>query len=72
MSYQHPYESDTDYALRQVREERKRAEKSDKFMTSMVIGAVTDSAIIGGLLGGDIVGGIAGDFLNGGKLNDSD
>lgn len=35
------------------------------FLTSLVIGAVTDSAILGGLLGGDIVGGIVGDMMDG-------
>jgi len=35
------------------------------FLTSAVIGAVTDSALLGGLLGGDIVGGIVGDLFDG-------
>jgi hypothetical protein len=35
------------------------------FLTSAVIGAVTDSALLGGLLGGDLAGGILGDMLDG-------
>lgn len=35
------------------------------FLTSLIIGAITDSAILGGLLGGDIVGGIVGDMMSG-------
>lgn len=38
---------------------------SGDFLTSTVIGAVTDSAILGGLLGGSITGGIVGDLLDG-------
>lgn len=35
------------------------------FVTSLVIGAVTNSALLGGLLGGDLLGGILGDALDG-------
>lgn len=40
------------------------------FMTSAIIGHVTDSALLGGLLGGDIVGGIVGDMFSDGDLMD--
>lgn len=43
----------------------KEIDSSGQFITSAVIGAVTDSALLGGLLGGDIVGGIVGDLLDG-------
>lgn len=43
-------------------------DNNGSFGTSMMIGAVTDSALLGGLIGGDIVGGIVGDLLNGGDL----
>lgn len=49
---------------------RIRNSGSDDFITSAVIGAVTDSALLGGLIGGDLVGGIVGDLLNGGDLFD--
>jgi hypothetical protein len=35
------------------------------FMTSAVIGAVTDSAFLGGFIGGDMLGGIVGDIIDG-------
>lgn len=38
---------------------------SGDFLTSAIIGVVTDSAIIGGLLGGSITGGIVGDLFDG-------
>lgn len=38
---------------------------TDNFVTSAVIGAVTDSALLGGLLGGDLLGGVLGDSLDG-------
>jgi hypothetical protein len=38
---------------------------SGDFLTSAVIGSVTDSALLGGLLGGDLAGGIVGDLLDG-------
>lgn len=38
---------------------------TDRFVSSAIIGAVTDSAIIGGLLGGSLLGGIVGDGLDG-------
>ncbi len=37
----------------------------DRFITSAIIGKVTNSAILGGLLGGDLLGGIVGDSLDG-------
>ena len=43
---------------------------TNDFLTSALIGAVTNSALLGGLLGGDIIGGIVGDFLNGGSIDD--
>lgn len=36
-----------------------------RFVTSLVIGAVTDSAILGAIVGGDVTGGIVGDILDG-------
>lgn len=39
------------------------------FVTSALIGTVTDSALLGGLLGGDIVGGVLGDMLDGDLLD---
>lgn len=38
---------------------------SGDFLTSAVIGAVTDSALLGGLLGGSMTGGVVGDMLDG-------
>ncbi len=35
------------------------------FLTSLIIGGITDSAILGGLLGGDMLGGIIGDMMDG-------
>ena len=35
------------------------------FITSAIIGGVTDSALLGGLLGGDILGGVVGDLFDG-------
>ena len=35
------------------------------FISSAVIGAVTDSALLGGILGGDMLGGTVGDMLDG-------
>lgn len=40
-------------------------DSSSRFITSAVIGAVTDSALLGGLLGGDIIGGTLGDMSDG-------
>lgn len=40
------------------------------FMTSAIIGHVTDSALLGGLLGGDMIGGIVGDMFSDGDLMD--
>ena len=39
------------------------------FLTSTVIGAVTDSALLGGLLGGSLMGGLLGDSLDGDLFN---
>jgi len=38
---------------------------SGDFLTSTVLGAVTDSALVGGLLGGNLIGGLLGDCLDG-------
>lgn len=35
------------------------------FLTSAIIGAVTDSALLGGLLGGSLLGGLLGDSMFG-------
>ena len=35
------------------------------FLTSMLVGSLTDSAILGGLIGGDPIGGLLGDLLDG-------
>ncbi len=42
-----------------------RVDEDDSFLTSTIIGAVTDSALLGGILGGDMLGGILGDVLDG-------
>lgn len=42
---------------------------NSNFITSALIGTVTDSALLGGLLGGDIVGGVVGDMLDGDLLD---
>lgn len=44
--------------------------KTDDFLISAAIGAVTDSALIGGIVGGDFLGGVVGDFLNGSSIDD--
>ena len=44
---------------------RKDEDDSGDFLTSAVIGAVTDSALLGGMLGGDMLGGIVGDLFDG-------
>lgn len=38
---------------------------SGDFLTSFVIGAMTDSSLLGGIIGGDIVGGMLGDMMDG-------
>jgi hypothetical protein len=43
----------------------KQDDSSGDFLTSMAIGAVTNSALLGGIIGGDITGGIVGDMLDG-------
>ena len=35
------------------------------FLTSMLIGGITDSALLGGVLGGSFGGGLLGDILDG-------
>ena len=44
---------------------REDDDSSSQFITSAVIGAITDSALLGGLLGGDILGGTLGDMSDG-------
>lgn len=51
-----------------VNGEEKENDDSGDFLTSAVIGAVTDNAIVGGLLGGDMLGGIIGDIFSDGDL----
>jgi len=38
------------------------------FVTSMLVGAMTDNAIIGGVIGGSMLGGICGDMMGDGGL----
>lgn len=40
-------------------------DSSGDFLTSAIIGGVTDSALLGGLLGGSFLGGALGDILDG-------
>lgn len=42
-----------------------KVDEDDSFLTSAIIGGLTDSALLGGLLGGDLLGGILGDSLDG-------
>lgn len=44
-------------------------DEDDSFLTSAIIGAVTDSALLGGLLGGSLLGGLTGDLLGDGDLD---
>ena len=37
---------------------------NDAFITSAVVGAVTDSTILGALVGGSVLGAVAGDLLD--------
>lgn len=41
------------------------ANEDNSFLTSFVIGAVTNNALLGGIIGGSIVGGLLGDLLDG-------
>lgn len=50
--------------------EKEEQKKKGDFVTSAIIGGVTNSAIIGTVLGGDPVGAILGDIFNGGDLFD--
>jgi hypothetical protein len=56
------FEEQCDY--RRLRSDE-QLDSSGDFLSSVIIGAVTDSAIIGGVLGGDLLGGVVGDMLDG-------
>ena len=64
--------SESTYNRLQIKDKRRYVKKDDAsgdFVTSAVIGAVTDSALLGGLLGGDMLGGVMGDLLDGDLFN---
>ena len=39
--------------------------QNSDFLTSAIVGSVTDSALLGGIIGGSFLGGAVGDLLDG-------